>query len=401
MFMTIREFLKLESAGGIILMISAALALLVANSPLVSYYDLLLETPGVVQIGAFEIRKPLLLWVNDGLMAVFFFMVGLELKRELLDGELSTPGSILLPGVAAVGGILIPIAIYLVINVGDDDYIQGWAVPAATDIAFALGLVTLLGNRVPVGLKVFLVSLAIFDDIGAVVIIAIFYTSKLSATAITIAAACLIVLTLMNRRGVSHISAYLYIGVIMWSAVLKSGVHATLAGVALAMFIPMRDSKNPEESPLRTLEHDLHHIVAFFILPVFAFCNAGVSFAGMSLSQAFHPVTLGIALGLFVGKQVGVFGFAWVAIKAGFASLPTGATMKGLYGMAALSGIGFTMSLFIGSLAFQSGGINQVVDERLGILLGSLLAGLLGYFVLRSLPAGDDTPDTSEKPQGS
>ncbi len=394
MIMTIREFLKLESAGGIILMVSAFLALVVANTPLAVYYDLLLDTPGVVQIGAFEIKKPLLLWVNDGLMAVFFFMVGLELKRELMEGELSQPGSILLPGVAAFGGILAPVSIYLALNVGEGEYIQGWAIPAATDIAFALGLVTLLGNRVPVGLKVFLVSLAIFDDIGAVVIIAIFYTSKLSLTAIAIAAACLVVLTVMNRRGVSHISAYLYIGVIMWSAVLKSGVHATLAGVALAMFIPMRDSKNPEESPLRTLEHDLHHIVAFFILPVFAFCNAGVSFAGMSVSQLFHPVTLGIALGLFVGKQIGVFGLAWVAIKAGFASLPTGASMRGLYGIAALSGIGFTMSLFIGSLAFQSGGIDQVVDERLGILVGSLLSGLLGFFVLRGLPVKEDAEDS-------
>ena len=388
--MTIREFLKLESAGGIILMISAALAMVVANSPLAVYYDLLLDTPGVIQIGAFEINKPLLLWVNDGLMAVFFFMVGLELKRELMEGELSQPGAILLPGIAALGGIVAPVAIYLAINSGQHEYIQGWAVPAATDIAFALGIVTLLGTRVPLGLKVFLVSLAIFDDIGAVVIIAIFYTSELSFTAFAIAAVCLAVLTIMNRRGVSHISAYLYIGVIMWSAVLKSGVHATLAGVALAMFIPIRDSKNPDESPLRTLEHDLHHIVAFFILPVFAFCNAGVSFAGMSVAQVFHPVTLGIALGLFAGKQIGVFGFAWIAIKAGLASLPGGATMRGLYGIAALSGIGFTMSLFIGSLAFQSGGVNQVVDERLGILLGSLFSGVLGFLVLRSLPTGAD-----------
>lgn len=383
---TIREFLKMESAGGILLMGAALLALVVANSPLSVWYDMLLDVPVVVQVGALEIAKPLLLWINDGLMAVFFFLVGMELKRELLEGELSEPGSILLPAISAIGGILAPVAIYVAFNHGQPDFMQGWAIPAATDIAFALGIIMFLGERVPLSLKVFLVSLAIFDDIGAVIIIAVFYSSDLSLLSLTVAAACLVVLTIMNRRGVSHISAYLWIGLIMWTAVLKSGVHATLAGVALAMFIPMRDSEDSTVSPLKTLEHDLHHIVAYFIIPVFAFANAGISFSGMNLQQVAHPVTLGIMLGLFVGKQLGVFGLAWLAIKMGLATMPSNASWRGLYGVAALSGIGFTMSLFIGSLAFQSGGIDRIFDERLGILIGSLLSGLLGFFILRGLP---------------
>lgn len=383
---TIREFLNMESAGGILLMGAALLALVVANSPLSVWYDMLLDVPVVVQVGALEIAKPLLLWINDGLMAVFFFLVGMELKRELLEGELSEPGSILLPAISAIGGILAPVAIYVAFNHGQPDFMQGWAIPAATDIAFALGIIMFLGERVPLSLKVFLVSLAIFDDIGAVIIIAVFYSSDLSLLSLTVAAACLVVLTIMNRRGVSHISAYLWIGLIMWTAVLKSGVHATLAGVALAMFIPMRDSEDSTVSPLKTLEHDLHHIVAYFIIPVFAFANAGISFSGMNLQQVAHPVTLGIMLGLFVGKQLGVFGLAWLAIKMGLATMPSNASWRGLYGVAALSGIGFTMSLFIGSLAFQSGGIDRILDERLGILIGSLLSGLLGFFILRGLP---------------
>jgi NhaA family Na+:H+ antiporter len=387
---TISDFLKLESAGGIILMGAAVLALVLANSPLSGYYDLLLETPVEVQVGNLEIRKPLLLWINDGFMAVFFFLVGLELKRELLEGELSQPGSILLPAASAIGGIVVPVGIYVFFNRGNEAYMQGWAIPAATDIAFALGIVTLLGDRVPASLKVFLVSLAIFDDISAVAIIAIFYTSDISLLALLVAAACLIVLTIMSRRGVAHISAYVWVGMIMWIAVLKSGVHATLAGVALAMFIPLRDPGDPERSPLRTLEHDLHHVVAFFILPVFAFANAGVSFEGMGAEQLVHPVTFGIAAGLFVGKQIGVFGAAWLVIRLGLAKLPTAANWRGLYGISILSGIGFTMSLFIGSLAFESGGVDMFVDERLGILIGSILAGILGYLVLRGLPQRSD-----------
>ncbi len=390
MLMTIRDFLRLEAAGGIILMMTAALALVIANSPLDQYYDLLLDVPIEIRVGTFAIDKPILLWVNDGLMAIFFFLVGLELKRELLEGELAKPGALLLPGAAAVGGIVAPVSIYAAINWGDPVTMQGWAIPAATDIAFALGILTLVGNRVPTSLKVFLVSLAIFDDIGAVVIIALFYTSDLSVLALTVAAACLAVLTVLNRRGVTKISVYIWVGLIMWVAVLKSGVHATLAGVALALFIPMRDPENPDYSPVKTMEHDLHTLVAFFVLPVFAFANAGVSFGNMQLSQLLHPVTLGVAAGLFVGKQIGVFGFAWLVIKAGFAKLPDGSSFRGLYGVSILSGVGFTMSLFIGSLAFESTGVNQIFDERLGILAGSLLAGVLGFLILRGLPMMQD-----------
>lgn len=386
---TIRDFLRHESASGIILMGMAVLALVAANSPLRAWYDLLLQTPVEIRIGGLHIDKPLLLWINDGLMAVFFFLVGLELKREIVEGELSEPSQVVLPAVAALGGMVVPVGIYLMLNAGDPANLQGWAIPAATDIAFALGIMSLLGDRVPVSLKVFLVSLAIFDDIGAVAIIALFYTSGLSVQALVIAAACLVILVAMNRLGVAQVSSYLWIGLIMWVAVLKSGVHATLAGVALAMCIPMRDPRNPEHSPLRDLEHDLHHAVAFIILPVFAFANAGISLAGLGLERVLHPVPLGIMLGLFVGKQVGVFGFSWIAVRAGIAQLPDGVRWGGLYGVALLSGIGFTMSLFIASLAFESTRIGDVFDERLGILGGSLISGICGYIVLRMvLPEG-------------
>jgi NhaA family Na+:H+ antiporter len=384
---TIRQFLKLESASGIILMGAAILALVIANSPLKPVYDLLLQVPVEVRIGALQVAKPLLLWINDGLMAVFFFLVGLELKRELVEGELSEPRKIFLPAVGALGGMLVPIGIYLLLNRGEPDNLQGWAIPAATDIAFALGIMVLLGDRVPISLKIFLVSLAVFDDIGAVIIIALFFTSGLSLAAMAVAAACLAVLFAMNRRGVAELSPYLWVGLIMWVAVLKSGVHATLAGVTLALFIPLRDAKNPGHSPLRMLEDDLHHLVAFLILPVFAFANAGISFAGVGIEQILHPVPLGIIAGLFVGKQLGVFGFCWVVIRLGLARLPDGAGWGSLYGVAALAGVGFTMSLFLGSLAFESTGIDRMFDERLGVIVGSVLSGLMGYLVLRwSLP---------------
>ena len=386
---TIRNFLQMESAGGIVLMGAAALALVAANSPLSVYYDLFIDTPVEVRVGALEIAKPLLLWVNDGLMAVFFFLVGLEVKRELLEGELSRPSNVLLPALGAVGGIVAPVGLYVLFNYGDPIGMNGWAIPAATDIAFALGILMILGKRVPVSLKVFLVSLAIFDDLGAIVIIAIFYSSKLSLTALAVATACLLVLSYLNWRHVSSVSAYILVGIIMWVAVLKSGVHATLAGVALAMFIPMRSKEEPERSPLRELEHDLHTVVAFGVLPLFAFVNAGISFAGMSFSDLLHPVSLGIAAGLFAGKQLGVFLLCFIAIKAGMAKLPDGASWGSLYGVAILSGVGFTMSLFIDTLAFENLPVDTVFDfdARLGILLGSLASGVIGYLVLdRTLP---------------
>lgn len=387
---TIREFLKLESAGGIMLMIAAVLAMGIANSPLDGWYQQLLDVPVEIRVGALIIAKPLILWINDGLMAVFFFLVGLELKREIIEGELSRPANVMLPALAAIGGVAVPVGIYLVLNHGDPEAANGWAIPAATDIAFALGILMLLGNRVPIALKVFLVSVAIFDDLAAIIIIAVFYTGDLSLLALQVAGACLVVLFLLSRRGVSELSPYIWVGLIMWVAVLKSGVHATLAGVALAAFIPMRVRGESERSPLRELEHDLHQLVAFFILPVFAFANSGVSLAGVGVADVLHPVPLGIAAGLFVGKQLGVFGIAWLAIKSGIARMPQGANWGSLYGVSVLCGVGFTMSLFVGSLAFEGSGtdMHTVFDERLGIILGSVTSGVLGYLVLRiSLPA--------------
>jgi NhaA family Na+:H+ antiporter len=386
---TIRNFLQMESAGGVVLMGAAALALVAANSPLADYYDLFIETPVEVRVGGFEIAKPLLLWVNDGLMAVFFFLVGMEVKRELLEGELSRPSNVLLPALGAVGGIVAPVGLYVLFNYGDSVGMNGWAIPAATDIAFALGILMILGTRVPVSLKVFLVSLAIFDDLGAIVIIAIFYSSNLSINALVVASTCLLILGYLNWRHVSAVPAYVLVGVVMWVAVLKSGVHATLAGVALAMFIPMRSKEEPDRSPLRELEHDLHTVVAFGVLPLFAFVNAGISFAGMSFADLLHPVSLGIAVGLFAGKQLGVFLLCLVAIRLGMAKLPDGASWGSLYGVAILSGVGFTMSLFIDTLAFENLPADTVFDfdARLGILIGSLASGVLGYIVLdRTLP---------------
>jgi len=381
---TIKNFLRMESAGGILLMGAAVLAMLAANSPAAGLYSYFLDTPVEVRIGALQIAKPLFLWVNDGLMAVFFFLVGLELKREILEGELSRPANVLLPALGAVGGLAMPVAIFVWFNSGDAQALRGWAIPAATDIAFALGILMLLGSRVPVALKVFVVSLAIFDDLGAIIIIAIFYSTDLSVTALIISALCLAILGIMNWRGTISISPYILVGTVMWIAVLKSGVHATLAGVALAAFIPMRDAADKTHSPLRELEHDLHSVVAFGVLPLFAFVNAGISLEGVSFSDLLHTVPLGIAAGLFVGKQVGIFSLCFLAIKMGIARLPEGASWGSLYGVSILCGVGFTMSLFVGSLAFENVTLDPeaIFDERLGIIFGSLLSGIFGYIVL-------------------
>jgi NhaA family Na+:H+ antiporter len=376
-------FLKLETSGGIILMVAALAALVLANTPLASFYALLIDTPVEIRIGALEIAKPLLLWINDGLMAVCFFLVGLELKRELIEGELSNRKNIILPGVGAIGGMLIPALIYTYFNAGDATAMKGWAIPAATDIAFALGILSLLGSKVPTSIKVFLTSLAIFDDIGAIIIIALFYNEKISITALIVVACCIPILALMNRRNIESKSVYVVIGVVMWVAMLKSGVHATLAGVILAMFIPMKSKTRIDYSPLKSMEHDLHFAVAYIILPIFAFANAGISFVGLGVEEIFHSVSIGIALGLFIGKQLGIFGLCWLAIKLKITSLPKGISWSSLYGAAALCGVGFTMSLFIGSLAFEETGINLLFDERLGIILGSLVSGIVGYLVLR------------------
>ena len=383
-------FFKTESGGGILLMLAAVLAILIANSPLLPLYQLLLDTPVEIRIGALQIAKPLLLWINDGLMAIFFFLVGLELKRELLEGELSQLSSVVLPAIGAVGGMLVPALIYWWFNGHNENLLAGWAIPAATDIAFALGILSLLGSRVPTSLKIFLTSLAIFDDIGAIVIIALFYTSKFSLGALLVVAICLPLLAILNRRNVVSFTPYLLIGIIMWVAMLKSGVHATLAGVLLAAFIPLKDKANPTFSPVKALEHDLHSMVAYVVLPIFAFANAGISLAGVGLDQLMHSVPLGIASGLFVGKQVGIFVLCGLAIKLGISKMPSGMSWSSLYGVAALCGVGFTMSLFIGSLAFEETGIDMIFDERLGIIVGSIASGILGYLILnKGLPKGD------------
>ncbi|MDG1997419.1 MAG: Na+/H+ antiporter NhaA [Emcibacteraceae bacterium] len=377
---SIDKFLEKESAGGMLLVIAALFAILLANSPFGIYYDQLLNMLVRVQVGELDVAKPLLLWVNDGLMAIFFLLVGLELKREFLEGELSDKKSIIMPGLGAIGGMIVPAGIYVYFNINNPDTIGGWAIPAATDIAFALGVLSLLGSRVPISLKVFLTSLAIFDDIGAILIIAFFYTSKISMTALIISGLCIVALAILNRRGVFEKSIYILFGVIMWVSLLKSGVHATLAGVVLAMFIPLKCAREPDISPLKTMEHDLHAVVAFAILPVFAFCNSGINFSGIGVDDVLHPMPLGIILGLFVGKQVGIFGLCWIGIKMKLTELPKGMNMMALYGTAALCGIGYTMSLFIGSLAFEGSSIT--LDERIGIIIGSVLSGALGYFIL-------------------
>ena len=380
----IAKFFQQESAGGILIVSVAFLAIFLANSPFYSLYKMLIDIPVAIKIGALEITKPLLLWVNDGLMAIFFFLIGLELKREFLEGELSNIKKIVLPGLGAVGGMVGPATIYIILNIKDPTALKGWAIPAATDIAFALALLSMLGSKVPTSLKAFLTSLAIFDDIGAILIIAFFYTSKISFTALIIAAVCIFILFLLNKGSVVKKSLYIAVGVVMWVAMLKSGVHATLAGIILAMFIPMYSPVDDGRSPLKNMEHDLHSAVAFFILPAFAFCNAGINIGGLGMEQFLHHIPLGIALGLFIGKQLGVFSFCWIGIKLRFAELPKDISWASLYGTGALCGIGFTMSLFIASLAFEETGVNLMFDERLGIILGSLASGILGYSILRT-----------------
>lgn len=381
----IKAFFKLEAASGILLIMAAVLALIAANSPFKIYYDQLLSTDVIVAVGSFSINKPLLLWINDGLMALFFLLVGLELKREVLIGELDQLSKIALPGIAAIGGMLVPALIYAFINRHDPYALHGWAIPTATDIAFALGILSLLGARIPTSLKIFLVSLAIFDDIGAIIIIALFYTANLSIAAIIGAAIGIVLLVFMNRQGVVSKSAYIVIGLVVWVSLLKSGVHATLAGVAIALCIPLKgvDVAGKEQAPLQDMEKDLHYPVGFLILPLFAFANAGLSLAGLSVNALFSPVSLGILLGLFIGKQVGVMLFTWLAIKLRIGKLPDDVNWAQLYGVAVICGIGFTMSLFIGSLAFQQTIENQAMNDRLGILVGSFLSAVLGYVWLR------------------
>lgn len=391
---SIQDFLKLEASSGIILMVTAIFAMIVANSPWSVYYDMLLNIPVVIAVGSFEIAKPLLLWINDGLMALFFFLVGLELKREFLEGDLSEPGQITLPAIGAIGGMLVPALCYAMLNYDNPVALNGWAIPTATDIAFALGILAIIGSKVPLQLKVFLTSLAIFDDLGAIIVIAFFYTEQLSLLSLSISAVMLTLLFMLNRKGVTDTAPYIFIGIILWVAVLKSGVHATLAGVILALFIPIK-GKEGEPSPLKSLEHNLHALVAFIILPIFAFANAGINFSGVGLEQIISPVPLGIILGLVVGKQIGVFGFCFIAIKLGMAKLPDNVNWTLLYGVAMLCGIGFTMSLFVGSLAFEQDATSPLFQDRLGIVVGSLISGISGYLLINS--AVKHLPNSPEK----
>jgi NhaA family Na+:H+ antiporter len=381
----VRDFMKLESAGGILLLVAAVLAMVIANSPLQGFYAALLDTPVAVQIGKLIIAKPLLLWVNDGLMAIFFFLIGLEIKREVMEGELSSFKQVVLPGMGALGGMLVPALIYAWFNWHDSVALDGWAIPVATDIAFALALLSVFGARVPTSLKVFLLTLAIFDDLAAIVIIALFYSGDLSAAALMIGAAALALGIIMNRLGVSRISFYVLLGVVLWTAVLKSGVHATLAGVLIAFCVPMRDQQG--NSPLRSLEHDLHGPVAYMILPIFAFANAGLSIQGISVADLAHPVTLGVIMGLLLGKPLGILLFVGLAVGLRIVQLPNKVNWMQILGVACACGIGFTMSLFIAGLAFEHGSGDYFAGDQLGILLGSILSALVAYILLHiSLP---------------
>ncbi len=374
----IRDFFKLESAGGIILVIAAVVAMTIANSPSNDVYQ------GVLH--SYVMGMSVSHWINDGLMAVFFLLIGLEVKRELLEGALKSRETAIFPAIAAVGGMLAPALIYVLFNAGDPEAIQGWAIPAATDIAFALGIMALLGKRVPVSLKVFLLALAIIDDLGVVVIIALFYTSDLSTMALVVGFIMTAVLFVMNAKHVTKISLYTVVGLILWVAVLKSGVHATLAGVVIGFAIPLK-GKAGEHSPLKHMEHALHPYVAFAILPLFAFANAGISLDGVSMSGLASTLPLGVALGLLVGKPLGIFSFSVAAVKLGVAKLPEGINFKHIFAVSILCGIGFTMSIFISSLAFGSAHADYDTYARLGILMGSTTAAILGYVLLRmSLP---------------
>jgi len=380
-----REFLRLETAGGLILVFAAIFALVLANSPFAEFYSSVLQLKLTVTIEDFGVSKSLILWINDGLMAVFFLLVGLELKREVVEGQLSSPDQVALPALAAIGGLVVPGLIYWYINRDNPAGINGWAIPTATDIAFALAILSLLGSRVPASLKIFLTTIAIFDDLAAIIIIAVFYSADLSTSSLVMASAGIAVLFVFNRIGIQSLAAYLIVGLFIWLFVLKSGVHATLAGIVVAAFIPLKGGD--DHSPSRHLEHILHPWVAYGVLPIFAFANAGVPFAGVSSDAVLGTVSTGIVLGLFFGKQVGVFGMTALAVGLGFAKKPAGANWGMLYGIALLCGIGFTMSLFIGSLAFEHGGFSQGAALRIGVISGSVVSAVCGWLVLYlSLP---------------
>ncbi len=366
---------------GVVLLVAGVLAIVIDNSPLSWLYDHLLDMPFEIRLGGIELAKPLLLWINDGLMAVFFLLVGIEIKRELLKGQFKDKRAALLPLVAAIGGMVVPATIYVFRNIADPTALQGWAIPSATDIAFALGVLSLAGRGIPTSVRGFLAAVAVLDDMAGIAIIALFYASNLAPIALLLAAVCLTILVTMNRRGVTRLSPYMVIGFVLWVAVLKSGVHATLAGVLLAFTVPLRATNKRGESPAVVLEHFLVPWVSWFVLPLFAFANTGFSLGELNPATLFDPIPSGIALGLAVGKPIGIFGAVFLAIRLGFAKIPQGANLRHLLGVALLGGIGFTMSLFIGTLAFTD--VAHLTSVRLGVFIGSLLAGVLGYLVLR------------------
>lgn len=379
----LKEFFKSEASGGILLLIFAFVAIICANSPLSNFYFEFLQTHVSLRFGEFALDKPLLLWVNDGFMALFFTLVGLEVKRELVEGSLSSYKRAVFPAIAAIGGMVVPAVVYWFINQDHPEFHRGWAIPMATDIAFAVGIVALLGSRVPVALKAFLLALAIIDDLGAIIVIAIFYSHEISIPALTLSAVMVVVLIILNRFKVSSLCTYLVVGLILWTAVLKSGVHATLAGVIIGFCVPLNGKKG--ERPAEELEHGLAPWCSFMILPLFAFSNAGVSLLEVGINQLLSPLPLGIALGLIIGKTVGVFIFSYLAVLFRVASLPKGINFKQIFAIAVLCGIGFTMSMFLASLAFDAGAAGERVTglARLGILIGSTVSAVLGYILLR------------------
>lgn len=391
----LKEFLKSEASGGVLLLVFAFAAIVCANTSLSDFYFEFLQTIVSVQFGEFALNKPLLLWVNDGLMAVFFTLVGLEVKKELFEGSLSSYKKAIFPAIAAVGGMIVPALIYWAINQNYPEYHNGWAIPMATDIAFAVGIVALLGTRVPLALKAFLLALAIIDDLGAIVVIAIFYSQEISVQALTIAAIAIIGLVLLNRFKVTSLCAYLVVGLVLWTSVLKSGVHATLAGVIIGFCVPLKGKHG--ERPAEELEHILAPWCAYMILPIFAFANAGVYLLEMGMEQLSSPLPLGIALGLIIGKTLGVFGFSYLAVLFRLASLPQGVNFKQIFAIAVLCGIGFTMSMFLASLAFDVSEAGESITAlaRLGILLGSAVSAILGYTLLRMATKQNNVENTA------
>lgn len=377
----IDRFISSEAVSGLILIVMALVAIVLANSPLHEWYDSLVRSSFSISVNQWRISKPILIWVNDGLMTLFFLLIGLEIKREILEGQLASLSQITLPLIAALGGIAVPALLYTAFNYSDPNAMRGWAIPTATDIAFALGILALLGSRVPGGLKLFVMAVAIYDDLAAIIIIALFYSNDLSGISLGLASLAIVVLLVCNRLNISSLAIYLFIGFLLWLFVLESGVHATLAGVVLAFIIPLR-IPNSTYSPLETLEGDLQPLVAYFILPLFAFSNAGVTFNNITGEDFLSPLTLGISLGLFLGKQIGIFFSSFIIIKMNLAKLPDNTSWLQFYGAAVICGIGFTMSLFIGTLAFGDNTL-EIVNSRLGIFIGTLLSAIFGYIILR------------------